>query len=170
MITKLSTLVIGIIERIIDKLGRMGSWFTLVMVLVMVLIVLLRYLFQVGSIALQETITYLNALIFTFGVAYTLKEDAHVRVDVAYNRFSERTRALIDMVGSLILLPLTTGFIFWSGWDYVAVSWQIREGSAESSGLPFVYILKSAILVIPLLMLIQGVAEFLKSSNTLRKA
>ena len=73
------------------------------------------------------------------------------------------------MVGSLILLPLTTGFILWSSWDYVAVSWQIREGSAESSGLPFVFILKSAILIIPLLMLIQGVAEFLKSTNRFRK-
>ena len=170
MTTKLPILVIGAIERGIDKLGRMGSWFTLVMVMVMVLIVLLRYLFQVGSIALQEAITYLNALIFTFGVAYTLKEDGHIRVDVAYHRFSERTKALIDMVGSLILLPLTTGFILWSSWDYVAVSWQIREGSAESSGLPFVYILKSAILIIPLLMLIQGVADFLKSCNKLRKA
>jgi TRAP-type mannitol/chloroaromatic compound transport system permease small subunit len=170
MTTKLPILVIGAIERGIDKLGRMGSWFTLVMVMVMVLIVLLRYLFQVGSIALQESITYLNALIFTFGVAYTLKEDGHVRVDVAYHRFSERTKALIDMVGSLILLPLTTGFILWSSWDYVAVSWQIREGSAESSGLPFVYILKSAILIIPLLMLIQGVADFLKSCNKLHKA
>ena len=75
MTTKLPILVIVAIERGIDKLGRMGSWFTLVMVMVMVLIVLLRYLFQVGSIALQEAITYLNALIFTFGVAYTLKEE-----------------------------------------------------------------------------------------------
>ena len=76
----------------------------------------------------------------------------------------------IDMIGNLVFLPLTAGFILWSSWDYVAVSWQIREGSAESSGLPFVYILKSAILVIPLLMLIQGIAELLKSINKFRKA
>jgi TRAP-type mannitol/chloroaromatic compound transport system permease small subunit len=133
------------------------------MVLVMGLIVVLRYAFQVGSIALQESVMYLNALIFTFGAAYTLKQQGHVRVDVFYNRLSPRARGLIDLLGTGIFLTLTAGFIIWSSWDYVAVSWRIREGSAESSGLPYVYLLKASLLVLPLLLIIQGMAEAMKS-------
>lgn len=151
------------IDGITGRLGVFGSWLALLMVLIMVLIVVLRYVFQVGSIALQESVMYINALIFTLGVAYTLREQAHVRVDVFYNRLSQNSQALIDLLGCVFFLTLTAGFILWASWDYVAVSWRIREGSAESSGLPFVYLLKTCILLIPLLLFIQGIAEFLKA-------
>ncbi len=162
-------IVVECIEGVVDPLGRIGSWFALLMVLVMFLIVVLRYVFQIGSIALQESIMYINALIFVCGVAYTLKEGGHVRVDVFYGQLSNRAKALIDIFGNLVFLGLTTGFIFWASWDYVSVSWLVREGSAESSGLPFVYLLKTAILAIPLLLIFQGIAEFFKSYNKFRQ-
>ena len=155
--------LIRLIDSLNESLGRWISWLALAMVLVMGLIVVLRYAFQVGSIALQESIIYLNALIFTFGAAYTLKQQGHVRVDVFYNRLSSRARGLIDLLGTGIFLTLTAGFIIWASWDYVAVSWRIREGSAESSGLPYVYLLKASLLVLPLLLIIQGIAEAIKS-------
>jgi TRAP-type mannitol/chloroaromatic compound transport system permease small subunit len=151
------------IDTLNESLGRWISWLALAMVLVMGLIVVLRYAFQIGSIALQESVMYLNALIFTFGAAYTLKQQGHVRVDVFYNRLSPRARGLIDLLGTGIFLTLTAGFIIWASWDYVAVSWRIREGSAESSGLPYVYLLKASLLVLPLLLIIQGIAEAIKS-------
>lgn len=141
---------------------------TLLMVLVMALIVVLRYVFQFGSIALQESVMYLNALIFTFGVAYTLKEQGHVRVDVFYNRLSTRRQALIDILGGIFCLLLSSVFIVWQSWDYVEVSWRIREGSPESSGLPLVYVLKSTIIVLPILLAIQGLSEILKSIEKFR--
>ena len=155
--------LIRLIDSLNESLGRWISWLALAMVLVMGLVVVLRYAFQVGSIALQESIIYLNALIFTFGAAYTLKQQGHVRVDVFYTRRSSRARGLIDLLGTGIFLTLTAGFIIWASWDYVAVSWRIREGSAESSGLPYVYLLKASLLVLPLLLIIQGVAEAIKS-------
>ncbi|NKB34644.1 MAG: TRAP transporter small permease subunit [Pseudomonadales bacterium] len=155
--------VIQTIDFCIEQIGRTGSWFALLMVLVMLLIVLLRYVFQIGSIALQESVMYINALIFTVGVGYTLKEQGHVRVDVFYNRLRPKNQALVDMLGCVVFLMLTAGFILWASWDYVAVSWRIREGSAESSGLPFVYLLKSTILLIASLLALQGLSEFLKS-------
>jgi len=161
--------VIKIIDYWTERLGRLGSWMALVMVIVMVVIVLLRYAFQIGSIALQESVMYINAIIFTVGVAYTLKEQGHVRVDVFYNRLSNKGQAMVDMFGCIVFLMLTSGFIIWSSSDYVGVSWRIREGSAESSGLPFVYLLKSTILAIPILIAIQGIAEFLKSFKKFRK-
>lgn len=158
-----------LIDRLSNRLGLTFSWLTLTMVIVMAVIVVLRYLFQIGSIALQESVIYLNALIFTFGVAYTLKEQGHVRVDIFYSRLSERRRAWIDLFGTLFFLIPSTVFIIWVSWDYVSVSWRIREGSAESSGLPLVFLLKSAILVLPALLLLQGISELSKSLAKLRR-
>jgi len=112
---------------------------------------------------------YLNALIFTMGAAYTLKEQGHVRVDVFYNRCSKRTQKLIDLAGSLFFLLVSCGFIIWASWDYVSISWRIREGSAESSGLPLVYLLKTCLLVLPLLLILQGIAEMLKAFRDLKQ-
>lgn len=162
---KLSLLIDGLSNR----LGQLFSWLTLGMVIVMATIVVLRYVFQIGSIALQESVIYINALIFTFGVGYTLKEQGHVRVDIFYSRLSSRQRAWIDLCGTLLLLVPSAVFIIWVSWDYVSISWQIREGSAESSGLPYVYLIKSAILILPGLLLLQGISEILKTVITIRR-
>lgn len=156
------------IDKFSDLVGRNVAWLSLIMVLLMGLIVLLRYAFQVGSIALQESVMYINALIFTFGAAYTLKVQGHVRVDVFYNRLSGKNRHMIDSAGTVIFLFTTAGFMLWASWDYVAVSWRIREGSAESSGLPFVYLLKSCLLILPALLAVQGISELMKSLLSLR--
>lgn len=161
---------IKIIDRFNDRLGRWAAWLALLMVLMMFVIVVLRYAFQIGSIAMQESVMYINALIFTLGAAYTLKEKGHVRVDVFYNRCSERLQGLIDVVGTLLFLLLTCGFVIWASWDYVAVSWRIREGSAESSGLPFVYILKTSLLLLPALLATQGIAELLRARKKMGTA
>lgn len=155
------------IDKLSHRLGHLFAWFTLVMVLVMAVIVVLRYVFQIGSIALQESVIYINALIFTFGVAYTLKEQGHVRVDIFYNRLNETQRAWVDLFGTLLFLIPSAGFIIWISWDYVSVSWRIREASAETSGLPYVFLLKSAILVLPALLLLQGISELLKSVSAI---
>jgi len=161
--------IIKLVDKLHDSLGRSFAWLALLMVLVMGLIVVLRYVFQIGSIALQESVMYLNALIFTMGAAYTLKEQGHVRVDVFYNRCSKRTQKLIDLAGSLFFLLVSCGFIIWASWDYVSISWRIREGSAESSGLPLVYLLKTCLLVLPLLLILQGIAEMLKAFRDLKQ-
>ena len=162
---KLSLLIDGLSNR----LGQLFSWLTLGMVIVMATIVVLRYVFQIGSIALQESVIYINALIFTFGVGYTLKEQGHVRVDIFYSRLSHRQQAWDDLCGTLLLLVPSAVFIIWVSWDYVSISWQIREGSAESSGLPYVYLIKSAILILPGLLLLQGMSEILKTVKTIRR-
>ncbi len=156
------------IDAVSERLGRSAAWLSLLMVLVMGLIVLLRYVFQYGSIALQESVMYINALIFTFGVGYTLKVQGHVRVDVFYNRLGGRWRHLVDCIGVVAFLFISVGFVIWASWDYVAVSWRIREGSPESSGLPFVYLLKTCLLLLPALLALQGIAELWKSVSSLR--
>ena len=158
-----------LIDASSDLIGRSAAWLTVGMVLLMALIVALRYLFQTGSIAMQESVIYVNALIFTLGAAYTLKEQGHVRVDIFYNRLGVKQKALVDLLGGLVFLLPFAGFIIWESWDYVSVSWRIREGSAELSGLPYVYLLKATIILLALLLIIQGISEILKAIVSIRQ-
>lgn len=155
------------IDNVAERLGRAAAWLSFVLVLVVGVIVVLRYGFQLGSIALQESVMYINGTLFVLGAGYTLKAQGHVRVDVFYSRFSPRGRALVDSLGALLFLLPAAFFIAWISWDYVAVAWRIREGSPEASGLPFVYLLKTLIIVLPVMLAVQGVSELLKSLRAL---
>lgn len=151
------------IDQLSEWTGRAIAWLTLGMVIVTFAVVLLRYLFNIGWIALQESITYMHALVFMLGAAYTLRHDGHVRVDIFYQRLSPRGRAWIDLLGTLLLLLPVTLFLAWVSWDYVAASWALKEGSRETGGLPWVYLLKSAIPLMAVLLLLQGVSLALRS-------
>ena len=126
------------------SVGLVVAWLALAMVLVTFVVVVLRYVFDSGSIALQESVTYMYAILFMLGAAYTLQQDGHVRVDILYQRFSRRARAWVDLLGSLFLLTPVCVFLFIASWDYVADAWSIREGSREAGGLPGVWLLKDA--------------------------
>ena len=148
-------------------LGGAIAWFTAAMVLITCVIVVLRYVLSTGSIALQESLSYLHAMVFMLGIGFTLKQDGHVRVDIFYRNFSPRIRAWVNLLGSLFLLLPVCLVIFYLSLDYVASSWAIRERSSENSGLPWIYLLKSLLLVMPTLLLLQGIAEFSKALLTL---
>ena len=148
--------------------GRFVSWLILAMVVVTFAVVVLRYLFNLGWIALQESVTFMHALVFMLGAAYTLRHDGHVRVDILSQRLSPRGRAWVEIAGVLLLLVPVMTFLLWVGWDYVAQSWSQREGSRETGGLAGVFLLKTAILVMPMLMLVQGLAQALRSVLVLR--
>ena len=146
------------------------AWLTLFMVLVTFLVVVLRYVFDLGFIWLQETVTWMHAAVFMLGAAYTLLGDGHVRVDVFYREFGPRRKAIVDTAGVLIfLLPLCI-FMIWSAWDFVAASWTIKEASRESGGLPYpmVPLLKSVLLVMPVMLALQGLSLLSKSVAILR--
>ena len=150
------------IQRINEWVGRGIAWLTLFMVLVTFLVVMLRYIFDLGWIAMQESVVYMHGVVFMLGAAYTLKHHAHVRVDIFYQRFSTRARAWVDLFGTLFLLVPVSLFIIWTSWDYVADSWRVVEGSREAGGLPGVFLLKSLIILMPVLMLLQGTALILR--------
>lgn len=145
-------------DRISDWTGRAVAVLTGLMVLVTFAVVLLRYGFNLGWISMQESIVYLYATNFMIGAAYTLRRDGHVRVDIFYQRLGIRARARVDLLGTLLLLLPMCGFILWSSWTYVGESWAVLESSQEAGGLPWVYLLKTLLLVMPLLLIIQGVA------------
>ncbi len=146
------------IEAVNEWIGRAVAWSALAMVLVQFAVVVLRYVFGVGSILLQESVTYLHAILFMLGAAYTLLHDGHVRLDVFYRSASVQTRTLVDLGGSLLLLIPVCLLIAWSSWPYVERSWNVLEGSKETSGIQAVFLLKSTILVFATLLLAQGLA------------
>ena len=150
------------IDRVNDVSGRLVSWLTLAMVIVTCAVVVARYLFNAGSIALQESVMYMHGMVFMLGIAFTLKEGGHVRVDVLHERFSARTRTIVDMLGSLFFLLPVSLFLFWSSLDYVSFAWSLKEVSAQPGGLPGVYLLKTLIPMMALFLAAQGISEFLK--------
>ena len=139
--------------------GHAIRWLALLMVLICCAVVVLRYSFDLPSIALQEAVMYLHAALFMLGSAYTWQQGGHVRVDVFYRNWSPARQALTDRLGILLLLVPFCLFLLWVSWDYVASAWAIGEKSPESGGLPFVYLLKTLILALPVLMLVQAIAE-----------
>ena len=162
-------------HRILHRLDRFSlafghgvAWLALALVLLTSLIVLLRYAFGFGSIAMQEAQLYLHGSLFMLGIAYTLRCDEHVRVDIFYRRFSHRGRARVDLLGTLLfLLPLCV-LILVTCFKYVVVSWQRQEGSADAGGLPYVYVLKTLLLIMPALLVVQALAEALRAALKLR--
>ena len=151
------------IDRFTDFTGRLVSWLTVVMVFVVLAVVVTRYFLQVGSIALQETVTYLHCLVFLMGLAFTLKHDGHVRVDIFYRGFAPKSKAIVNLLGGVLFLVPVCLLIFFTSLDYVLASWAIRERSAENNGLPFVYLLKTLMLLMPMTLLLQGIAEIIKN-------
>ena len=151
------------LELFIEKTGLATRYLGLLLVVVTFAVVLLRYLFNYSPIALQETMTYLHASLFMLGAAYTLKHDGHVRVDVFYQTMSQQKQALINLLGTVFLLFPTCIFVFVICLPYVESSWAIGERSIEGAGLPWVYALKTLLLIQPVLLMLQGLAEILKN-------
>ncbi len=147
---------LDIAAALIGPIGRAVSWLTLLMVLLTFGIVVLRYGMNQGWIWMQESVTYLHAFVFMIAVAWTFQSDDHVRVDIFYRDRSARHQAWVNLLGTLIFLIPFSIFLIVVGWDYVAASWATKEGSREAGGLPLVYLLKSLILVMPALLLIQS--------------
>ena len=151
------------LEQTSEISGRFIAWLTLFIVMLTFIVVVLRYIFDIGSIAMQESISYLHAFVFMLGAAYTLKHDGHVRVDVFYRNMTPVKKAWVDLLGTLLLLFPVCLFIFFSSWDYVLTSWSQLEQSGEAGGLAYVYILKTTLLIMPTLLMLQGSALALKN-------
>jgi TRAP-type mannitol/chloroaromatic compound transport system permease small subunit len=108
-------------------------------------------------------VTYLHATVFMLGAAYTLKHDGHVRVDIIYQKLSPYARAWIDLLGTLLLLFPVCLYMLYTSMGYVSAAWAIREGSREAGGLDGVYLLKTAIPVMAVLLLLQGCSLLLRN-------
>ncbi|MFQ3209440.1 MAG: TRAP-type mannitol/chloroaromatic compound transport system permease small subunit [Colwellia sp.] len=137
--------VLKITAKIIDVLGNFCSLLMVLMIMNVFYDVIMRYFFNDVSIGMQELEWHLFAAMFMFGIAYTFKEDAHVRVDIFYDAMSAKNKALVNIFGSLFLaLPITLIILYYS-WDYTFEAYQMGEGSGDPGGLPHRWIVRSVI-------------------------
>ncbi|MEJ2623928.1 MAG: TRAP transporter small permease subunit [Pseudolabrys sp.] len=155
------------IDRLNTTIGRAAAWLALAVVLVQFALVVARYVFSYGSIWLTESVTYGHATLIMLAAAWTLKAGGHVRVDVFYAHAGARTRAVIDLAGSILLLLPFALTLLWLSVPYAGRSWAILERSQEVGGLPLVFLLKTLVPVFALLMALQGVAQAIRAWSTL---
>jgi len=156
------------IDRLNRQIGRAAAWLVLVVVLLQFALVVARYLFGLGSLWLSETVIYAHATLFLLAGAWTLSVGAHVRVDIFYADASLRAKAVIDLIGALLLLLPFSLVLLWLSWPYVERSWAILEHSQEASGLPLVFALKTLIPLFAVLMALQGLAQAIRAVEALR--
>jgi TRAP-type mannitol/chloroaromatic compound transport system permease small subunit len=184
------TTIINWLDMLAEGSGRMVSWLVLLLVMLTLVVAVPRYLLsnewflglQLFSLdweairsvyshnvnALSDSIQYVHAIIFMVGVSYALKCGDHVRIDIIYRNMRPRTRAWVNIIGTVLLFyPMFIFFLVMS-WQYVINAWDVMESSSRPGGLPFIYILKTFLLIMPVMMILQGTAILLRNVQILR--
>lgn len=151
------------LDSINRTVGRAARWLAILMVLVQFGVVLLRYVFGVSSIAVNESVLYMHASLFMLGAGYTLLVDDHVRVDIFQAKASTRGKALIDVLGHVVLLVPSMLALLWWSWPSVRNAWAIQEGPISVGGIPAVFMLKSLIPAFCLLLLVQSLSCLMRN-------
>lgn len=160
------------IANTLDSINRVTGltirWLALAMVLVQFVIVLLRYVFGVSDIALNESVLYMHATLFMLGAGYTLLIDKHVRVDIFYAKASPHAKARIDLFGHLFLLIPSMIALLWWSWPSVRNAWNIMEGALSVGGIPAAFLLKTLIPAFCALLIVQSISCALRALLVLR--
>ncbi len=155
--------IIKFIDSINNIVGKFVSWCSLFLVITVTTDVILRYGFNISFVALGELHWHLYAVIFLLGAGYTLKDNAHVRVDVIYQRLSRKAKAVINILGVIFFLIPGCFLVIKTSIPFIKASWLANECSPDPGGLPARYVLKSIVPIAFSLLSIQGIAMFLKN-------
>lgn len=178
------------LELVSELAGRLVSWLVLFLALLTLFVAIPRYLLSNEAFmqlnllwldweairtayshnvnAMNDGIQFLHAVIFMTGISYALKSGDHVRIDILYRNMSPRRQAWVNIIGMLLLFYPTFLFIGYMSWQYVINAWSIFESSSRPGGLPLIYLLKTFLLVMPVLMILQGTALLLNNIQILR--
>ena len=157
------------VERFFDKVGNVVGYACVLVMFFMIADVFFnvtaRYFFKYGNVGLQELEWHFFSVIILLGMSYALKDDAHVRVDIFYEKMSLKKRALINMAGVILfILPLAL-LVAWLSWDYVVEAYESGEGSTDPGGLPYRWVIKAFIPFSFWLLIFFSVGYFIKWLN-----
>jgi TRAP-type mannitol/chloroaromatic compound transport system permease small subunit len=155
------------IDALNERVGRYASWLVLVCILISAANAIARYGFNLSSNAFLEIQWYLYSIVFLCAAGYTLKHNAHVRIDIVSARLSDRARAWVDLLGGLFMLLPAATIILWFGWSAFLESYRIDEISGDAGGLlrwPIKFVIPLAFF----LLILQGVSESIKRIAFLR--
>ncbi len=152
------TVLAKAIDAINERIGRVVAWGTVLLVLIQFVVVVMRYVFGVSFVFVQELLIYIFASLFMLGAGYTLLHNGHVRVDLFYRTAPAKAKAWVDLLGVVFMLIPVCVAAWITGWPYVLASWAVKEGSRETSGIQAIYLLKTEILIFTVLVGLQGLA------------
>ena len=150
------------LEKISIISENITKYFFYIMFILVIVNILLRYIFNINFIFMQELVMYLHAFIFLFGISICLKENSHVRIDVFSNKLDAKAKKYIEVLGTVFLIIPFCLFVLYESTPIIMRSWEMLESSGEPGGLPFIYILKSSIYVFASLLLIQALGRLVK--------
>ena len=157
------------LERGFEKFANVIGYFTAFVMVLMILNVtynvIMRYFFNTGSIAMQEMEWHLFSVIILLGISYTLKEDGHVRVDLIYDRLTQKKKAKINMVGVVLFIIPVALLIAVESIPFVIESFNSNEQSGDPGGLPYRWLVKSLIPLSFFLLIITSIGFFIKNLN-----
>jgi len=151
------------IERVIQKVGSFCSWLSFALVILITLDVFLRYIFNFSSASLYELEWHFFAIIFLLGSSITLQNDQHVRVDVFYNKLSNKKKEIVNLIGNIFFLLPFSIVIFYTSLPFVEDSLKVLESSPDPGGLPYRFIIKLVIPLSFLLLALQGTINIIKN-------
>ena len=157
------------INKTITHLGNLTAIIVAILVLLVVYDATARYLFSTGSIALQELEWHLFDLIILFGIAYTLKEKAHVRVDIFYATYSEKTKFLVNIIASLFFIFPFSFLIIYIGIGFVEMSFIQNESSSNPGGLEYRFLIKAILPLSFIFLAFQTLDDVINDFNSWRK-
>ncbi len=155
------------IEKLIEKIGQAISWFNVILIGLICMDVLFRYFFSFTKNWILELEWHLYSMVFLLGSAFALQKEKHVRVDVFYQKFSERNKTIVNLIGTIVFLLPWCYLVITSAYKFASNSWYIGEGSSQPGGLPARYIIKSMIVIGFVLLFLQGMVMIVKYSKKL---
>ena len=144
-------------------IGKAGSLILPILIITILVNVILRYVFNIGLVELEEVQWHLNAIVVMSCLAYTYQVDEHIRVDILYNKFSPKRHAWVEILGILFLFFPYVILVSWHAWEITSYSWSLREGSPMPSGLPARYLIKGVMALGLSLLALQGLATLLRN-------
>lgn len=159
--------IAALADKLVRGVGRLSLYLIIAMALVQFAIVILRYVFGLNFIAMQESVTYMHGAVFLLAGGYALLTDDHVRVDIFYREASPGRKAVVDLAGTYLLLFPFCFVALWAAGPYVANSWAVQEGSMEQSGIKGVYLLKTLIPIYLVLLMLAGFVIAARAAATL---
>jgi TRAP-type mannitol/chloroaromatic compound transport system permease small subunit len=151
------------IDELSKWAGALGAVAVMALALLIVYDASMRYIFNEGSVALQELEWHLFDILFLLGISYALKHDKHVRVDLFYTRFSPKFKEIIRIISMIFFVIPLGALIVWFSWDFVLQSFVQNEMSPDPGGLCCRYIIKSFIILAFLLLVLQAISETIKA-------
>ncbi len=154
-----------IFNKIMDFIGNILVIILLLMILNVFYDVVMRYAFHDSSIAMQEMEWHLFSIVILFGTSFSLKENAHVRVDFLYEKFSEKTKAVVNIIGTLVFLLPFTLLIIYGSYAFVMDSYSVNEVSGDPGGLKYLWLIKAMIPVSFTVLFLEGINYIIKNIN-----